>query len=282
MTALEQIVVGFDGSDRGRDALRLGELLARTVGARLRVARVYGAPASGSEEQAEDRSEELSGELDRFLAGDVAAEPLPLPGHSAARALQELAEAEPVGALVLGSTHRAGLGRVVPGSVADRLLSGAPCPVAIAPRGYEADGLRVIGVGFDGSREAERALELAATIGVAAEATLRVIAVQGAAVASATAVVGGARGAPGPSPPDLQSRLHDVVSRLPSELRALPVFEKGDPVGALVERAQEGVDLMALGSRGYGPLRAVLLGSVSAGVLRDAPCPVLITPRAAG
>jgi nucleotide-binding universal stress UspA family protein len=35
-----------------------------------------------------------------------------------------------------------------------------------------------------------------------------------------------------------------------------------------------------MGSRGRGPLRAAILGSVSHSVARRAPCPVLILPRA--
>jgi nucleotide-binding universal stress UspA family protein len=37
-------------------------------------------------------------------------------------------------------------------------------------------------------------------------------------------------------------------------------------------------DLVVLGSHGHGALHRALLGSVSAGVLRHAPCPLLILP----
>jgi nucleotide-binding universal stress UspA family protein len=36
-----------------------------------------------------------------------------------------------------------------------------------------------------------------------------------------------------------------------------------------------------MGSRGYGPLRRVLLGSVSSHVMRHAHCPVVVVPRSA-
>jgi nucleotide-binding universal stress UspA family protein len=281
MAAIEDIVVGFDDSERGLDALRLGELLARTAGAKLRVARVHPElPASESRET----TERLRGELAGLVrSSDPVVEPIALSGGSPARALHELAEAEPrTGLIVLGSTHRAGLGRVMPGGVAERLLSGAPCPVAVAPRGYEPDQLRVVAVGFDGSAEARAAVELAAAIGGLAEATLRVIAVG----RPATAEVAG-RGQPiagagvGGPDLDLQSELHEIASDLPAELRTLPVFERGSPVRRLRARAEQGVDLVVVGSRGYGPLRAVLLGSVSSMIVRDAPCPVLVTPRSA-
>jgi nucleotide-binding universal stress UspA family protein len=53
----------------------------------------------------------------------------------------------------------------------------------------------------------------------------------------------------------------------------------GDPVTVLVDAAREGIDLLFVGSRGYGRLRGVLLGSVSAELIRSAPCPVVAVPR---
>src|SRR6185312_2458870 len=53
---------------------------------------------------------------------------------------------------------------------------------------------------------------------------------------------------------------------------------RGDPCKVLVEQSEK-LDLLVLGSRAYGPLRHVLLGSVSAPVMREARCPVLVVPR---
>lgn len=39
--------------------------------------------------------------------------------------------------------------------------------------------------------------------------------------------------------------------------------------------------MLVMGSRAYGPKRAVLLGSVSRRVMEQATCPVLIVPRGA-
>ena len=63
--------------------------------------------------------------------------------------------------------------------------------------------------------------------------------------------------------------------------RALPVFERGDPVQKLLEDAEIGVDLLVPGSRGFGPVMRLLIGSVSSRVIREAPCPVLVVPRPA-
>ena len=54
----------------------------------------------------------------------------------------------------------------------------------------------------------------------------------------------------------------------------------GEPVDALVGLSDR-VDLVVCGSRGYGPIESVLLGSVSHGLLRDARCPVVVIPRGA-
>ena len=56
-----------------------------------------------------------------------------LPTTSAARALHELSETKGAGLLVVGSTKRGAAGRVLPGSTAERLMHGAPCPIAIVP-----------------------------------------------------------------------------------------------------------------------------------------------------
>jgi nucleotide-binding universal stress UspA family protein len=280
----KKIVVGYDGSRQARDGLRLGELLARTAQAEMIVARVV-AEAQGSEA--------LTSELE-VLLGDAGTPfaAVVLGGGSAPRALHELAEGDPeIGLIVLGSTHRAGLGKVLPGSTAQRLLSGAPCAVAVAPQGYSgaddgplppAEELFVIGVGFSGSEESSAALGLAARLAArVGGATLRVIAVGGYAAASPETVAAAQRAGVVDQRRDLQQLLHDRVAELPDELRAQPIFERGDPGLVLLAQAEKGVDLMVIGSRGYGPMKAALLGGVSARVVTAAPCPVLLTPRSA-
>ena len=77
---------------------------------------------------------------------------------SPARALQELAVRESAALVVLGSTHRGTLGRVIAGTTAERLLHGAPCSVAVVPDGFRMHAdtpIKTIAVGHDGSEEAE-------------------------------------------------------------------------------------------------------------------------------
>lgn len=58
--------------------------------------------------------------------------------------------------------------------------------------------------------------------------------------------------------------------------------EAGDPVHELREQgAWTGVQMLAVGSRGHGPVRRALLGSVSAALAATAACPVLVVPPTA-
>jgi nucleotide-binding universal stress UspA family protein len=54
----------------------------------------------------------------------------------------------------------------------------------------------------------------------------------------------------------------------------------GEVVDELSMVADRGVDLLVCGSRGYGPVRRVLLGTVSSALVRQAPVPTLVVPRA--
>lgn len=57
------------------------------------------------------------------------------------------------------------------------------------------------------------------------------------------------------------------------------VSRHGRPAGEIVVVARErNARLVVVGTHGFGPVEGLLLGSVSAGVLRHAPCPVLVVP----
>jgi nucleotide-binding universal stress UspA family protein len=83
------------------------------------------------------------------------------------------------GLIVVGSSHRSSIGRIVIGGTGESLLSGASAPVAVAPAGYAAAGRRiqVVGCGFDGSPESHRALAWSAELARGASARLRVLSV---------------------------------------------------------------------------------------------------------
>ena len=183
---------------------------------------------------------------------------------------------QPAGLIVVGSSHRGDIGRVLPGSTAVRLLQGGPSAVAVAPRGYaEGDGrFLVLGLAYDGSPEARAALGCAIELGERLEATMRVVTVDPPAPLTA--------GTPDERRDFYERQLAEAMEAIPKSIRPAGKLEHGDPIAVIVKEAERGIDLLLLGSRGYGPVRRVFAGAVSAGVLERAPCPVLVLPRPAG
>ena len=238
-----KVVVGYEENDRGEDARVLAERVAMRDGGELKVVHVEkGSPSD---------------------------------------ALQALAESGEADLIVLGSTHHAAFGSVAPGSVAEHLLHGARCRLMIAPKGYaetdhSQDRLRVLAVGYDGMAESQAALDEGARLAAKFHASMKVVGVLTPVPAMGAAAAAQAGAEAGP---DFQSRLHDAVGELPPELRALPILEHGDPVERLLEVCESGVDLLVLGSRGFGPVMRLVLGSVSSRVIRSATCPVMVVPR---
>jgi nucleotide-binding universal stress UspA family protein len=57
------------------------------------------------------------------------------------------------------------------------------------------------------------------------------------------------------------------------------VVELGDPVELVLSVLGEGTELAVVGSRGRGPGRAALLGSVSNALAVASPCPVIVVPH---
>lgn len=273
------LVVGWDGSDRSRDALELARPLARIEGASLTVATVVTAEAA----EAERRLREA--DLNHWPGVEVSRRVVE--SRSPGRGLNELAAEVSADMIVLGSTHRGPFGRVFPGTVADDVLRHASCSVAVAPSGYArryGNQIRSVVAAFDASPESERALELAAGIARAARGRLKVLAVAEPPVA----MVG----------PDASYAYHQVLEAREAHLReqvdrALDsiapglecegsVIVRGDAALTLAEETSEGVDLLVLGSRERGSVERALLGGVSSRVVRDASCPVVVVPRQGG
>jgi nucleotide-binding universal stress UspA family protein len=271
----ERVAVGYDGAAGGADALALGWLLADAAGAPLTIVAVGG-------------GDDLASAAARAAASVPGAETRIVAARSAARGLHDVAAEIEADVLALGSSHRAGVGKVLAGSVTERVLHGAPCAIAVAPNGYaalEPGEPRVIAVGFDGLAESRAALVRATRLAEACGATLRVIAVDDPhnAVALGVAPGYGATGAVATSSREyLERALHDALAGLPRSVRAAGTVVAGAAVDQLAAEADKGADLLFVGSRNYGPVRRVLLGGVSSKLVRCAPCPVLVVPRAGG
>ncbi|CAA9484428.1 MAG: hypothetical protein AVDCRST_MAG38-2234 [uncultured Solirubrobacteraceae bacterium] len=185
---------------------------------------------------------------------------------SAAHVIHEVARHADAALIVVGSTHRGPVGRVTLGSTTDRVLEGAPCPVAVAPRGFSDPGRLParVGVAFADTREGHSALRAGARLARHA----------GAALVAYTALDGGSATAIREAQAALDSALWDHAGGIAAEGRVLST----GGVAALTEVSQE-LDFLVTGSRGHGPLRATMLGGVSRRLARDARCPLVVVPR---
>jgi nucleotide-binding universal stress UspA family protein len=198
-------------------------------------------------------------------------------GGSAAGILTDIAERESFDAIVIGASHRGGLGRALLGSVGRGLLHGAPCPVAVAPSGYRKSGHGPFGriaVAYDGTQEAKLALDRARELAEDHRATLRVLTVEG----PPTALPAPMAYVPA-HPPEPRKDLDEGLAAVGARVQAEGDLLGGPPAETLADACGDGVDLLVAGSRGYGPLARVLLGSVSAQLISLARCPVLVVPR---
>ncbi len=272
----DNVIVGADQQQGGRDALALAVDLADR-NSTLTLARIYQdtwrgcSPPLGAAER-----HIAEGEL-KTMARDAGIE-AGARCHGAAsigRGLHELAEAEEANLLVVGSSSRGSVDRVVLGDDTRDSLDGAPCAVAIAPAGYALDRrpIKRIGVGYDRSPEGEHALRVARVLAGDRDAALAAL----EAVSIPAYVLG-----VGPVP--VADWMQSLVEQAQRRLAKLPDVEPhavyGDAAEALATFSST-VDLMIVGSRGYGPLGRLIHGSTSRRLTRSARCPLLILTRAA-
>ncbi|MGN6871646.1 MAG: universal stress protein, partial [Solirubrobacteraceae bacterium] len=212
-------------------------------------------------------------------ATGVSAELTCIGARSVGRGLHQLAADTGADLLVIGSCSRRPIARLLRGDDTRGTLTGAACPVAVAPLGYaeRSKPLDTIGVAYDGSPEAETALigarALAARHGAALRALTAVWPTTSGGWPTGRTPLGRAWGA----------MMFDTFEREASERLASLIgvdgrVTVGPPADELLAFAYE-VDLLVVGSRSHGPLRRLLLGSTSAYLTRAAPCPLLVLPR---
>jgi len=285
---VQKVLIGYDGSPQGEDALVLGRSLSDVLDATPVVATVISHPRQGIEESEFDAAvarfcEPLFAKAREHLDSREM-KPAPMINESPAAGIYELVDWEKPIAVVIGSTRHGRSGRVQVGTVGGSLLSGIRSAVAVAPRGYGgSSGLSRIGVAVDGSSESWRALSAAAHLAGRSNVPLRVLSVMG----KPHYVLGGLLSPLGPEEyRDYKERewervYEQAAGRVSDEVSTEPMLLHGEPAEALSEAASD-LDLLVLGSRGYGPAKGTVLGSVSARVMAAAPCPVIVVPRGAG
>jgi nucleotide-binding universal stress UspA family protein len=164
-----------------------------------------------------------------------------------------LPDGETVGGVKVGSSRRGMFGRVLLGDDTRASLNGAPCAVAIAPSGFSAreSPFSVVGVAYNESRESEEALTTARDLAKTNHLEVRALQV-----------------VPTPSYAHRMAGLEGVET----------LARRGHPGEELAAFGAE-VDLLVVGSRGYGPLQRLIHGSTSDYLMRHARCALLILAR---
>jgi nucleotide-binding universal stress UspA family protein len=278
------VLVGVDEHPTAHDAVVLGAALAAATHDELAVAHVYpldpmadaialGAPAANP-------LRDEATEIVRQAIADVAPEArvVVAPARSVAQGMHLQAVGERAEIIVVGSSHRGQVGRAALGTHSTRVVHGAPCAVAVAPRGFAetAAHIRTIAVALDRSEEAADALAFARRVATATDAHLRLV----ACLPPQVAEWGRYRYVPNQlGYADLARQVADQVLGVARPGEETEVRD-GSVAKALIDVSQS-VDLLVMGSRSYGPSRRLLLGSVSEAVVRGSHCPVVVLPRSA-
>jgi nucleotide-binding universal stress UspA family protein len=279
LTTFENVLVGVDGSSGGRDAVALASQLMGS-GAKLTLAHVrsgeldpYQALTPGLLEEERDASMAL---LEGERGGaDVQAELVSVVAASAGAGLHRQAEDQDADLLVVGSSRRGSFGRAMLGDDTRAALNGAACAVAIAARGYSGhpSPLARVGVAYNRSPESEHALAVARDVAQAS----------GAKVAALEVVSIPAYAFSGLMAPAIGDSIDVMIAEANARMGKLSGVDGRAVYGLAGEELAsfgEHVDLLIVGSRGYGPVRRLVLGSTSDYLERHARCSLLVLPRA--
>ncbi len=262
----KNVLVGVDGSANGRDAIAIATRL-RDPDGKLTLAHVHAGELHPLHaftpgllaRESQDSIKLLQDERD---AAEVDAEMVSVVASSAGGGLLAQAEEQGADLLVVGSCGRGGLGRAMIGDDTRAALNGSPCAVAIAARGYaaraggEGSPIAKVGVAYNGSPESETALakarELAAPTGASMHA-LEVVSIPSYAFTGLVT-------------PPLGDSIEAMLSEARERMGQLAGVE-GDAVyglaGEELAAFSDGLDILVVGSRSYGPVRRLVLGSTS-------------------
>lgn len=284
MLSIQQLLVGLERPDEGGTVLEEAALLARTFGARLRLAHVLTdvAPddlgARASERHAREQLERLAAGLERDGV-QVARPHLVAPGRAPARVLLTWTAAVEPDLVVLGAGARSPLERLQLGRTAERVVRRSHRPVWIA-RGSARQGWpRRIAVAVDGSRPAAAALAAGAMLARTFVAELVPLSV----LPRLDGPLALTWRPPVPRARRTTRAFRAALARI--DLHGIPlrrVRRQGRPAAALLEVVEEvEADLLVLGSAGRTGLARLVRRNTAERVLRRARCSVLVVPAEA-
>jgi nucleotide-binding universal stress UspA family protein len=294
MPDIRNVLCPVDRSDISQRALTVGAALARWYDARVRVLEVVSValpPIASAPAAVRGLSIEMRGnllaELDHFSAP---ARPFGVPMHFeveegdvAAAILNEATEL-PADLIVLGTHGRRGFEHFAMGSVAERMIRKARCPVITVPPGAAADPaenvpFKRIVCAVDFSNASLRGLEYAFSLARESDARLTLAHVidwphDDSLPDALKKAVGSARR-------EWEDEKRRQLGMLVPEAAGNwcdpePTLLTGSPAREILNlaRARQS-DLIVMGVHSRGPLDLAVFGSTTHQVVREAPCAVL-------
>jgi nucleotide-binding universal stress UspA family protein len=295
MSDIHEILVAVDFSDGSNAALDHAALVAERLGANIHVLHVWQLPApfDSLTNVAESHAKQ---ELELFVK---AARERGVPvRHSftelgvPSTTIVNVATRQKYDLIVLGTHGRTGVAHAVLGSVAERVVRRAPCPVLTvrAPAKPRAPELRRVLVPVDYSEGSRRALDYATSLAAAAKAELDVVHVwDRPSYVSEDVVVHG--------PADTRRSLGELIrenAEQQMEEFLASAFDagtpktsgrpshrllSGEPASTLIAELEKGAhDLVVIGTHGRTGVKHFLLGSIAEKLVRYSTVPVIAVP----
>ena len=277
-------VVGYTANERGRDALNLAAVLARTQDAELDLVMVDPVhspytvvypPERGYRDLLEEQLEQWLSEGLSLVPGDVRAAGHIRNADSDANGLIDAAAELGAALIVVGAASNGIFKRFTVGSVANALLHAAAVPVALAPHGYSRTGkLTRITCAVGNRRGSEDVLETAVQTAARSGLPLRLVSLV-------------ALDAPSRDHNALQeAQLHaeDRLARArdaaAGRCEVTAVVASGRTIeNAIDDLAFDDGEIMLIGSSRLAENNRLFLGPTASKVLRSLPVPMVVVPR---
>lgn len=288
---IKRILALTDFSETANLALRQALILAEKTKAEITVlhARLLNEDRSvklpkklAHLELAEDQ---IDGEISKYIEeclGDTNAVTVRhevIRGHSAYSAILSFLNENPVDLVVIGTHGRTNLEQLLLGSVAEKVVRYAPCPVVTIPRGYHLNSsIQTVVVPFDFSEQAHFALQTAVDVtGESAKIELLYVfekekkpAFQLQGIFSNFTILPEIRA-------QAQKKVKEITADLNSPSRTIKLtVSEGVPhkkIAEFVNKKQS--DLVIMASQGQVGLDRFLLGSTTERVIRSVYRPIL-------
>jgi nucleotide-binding universal stress UspA family protein len=290
--AMTKIVVGVDGSESSQEALQWAVAEAKRHGLPLEALMAWGyldqhhVPAEARHFEPDYDEADARDALAHYVAdvlGPDASDQLELRPTCDLPARALLDAGKDAAMLVVGARGRGGFAGLLLGSVSQKVLHQATCPVAVLRAGQASSsegGEGRIVVGVDGSPMADAALHWAIDEGRRRGASLEVVHAWHMPFVAPYPYVA-ADFDTATYEKNARETLDQAIRRakLTGDDRVSKVISMGGPSSVLLDTAK-GADLIVVGSRGLSAAKAAVLGSVSHQVTLHASCPVVVIPEA--